>query len=157
MRSVPYSPDRCVKTGSVMPPLDFYKYFLKYNNNSGPQFVKTNKNNPCVQRRLRSVLPIRMKKAWVLSFPLSTQRRLGSACAGWSESSLCAKIIVLVLLFTCSKFNICSSSHLPFHLTTSFENIVQILGQQLTVRIPGGGAFVWKRIEYDQKENNSVT
>ena len=33
------------------------------------------------------VFAVRMKKAWVLSHPLSPQRRLGR-CPGWSESSL---------------------------------------------------------------------
>ena len=57
----------------------------------------------CAQRRLRSaylpslarVFTVHMKKAWVLSYPLSAQRRLWSdwadalgGCPGWSESSL---------------------------------------------------------------------
>ena len=56
----------------------------------------------CAQRRLRSawasrpvwsVFAVRMKKAWVLIYPLSAQRRLISlgGCPGWSESSLGAK------------------------------------------------------------------
>ena len=36
------------------------------------------------------VFAVRMKKAWVLSYPLSTQRR-PSRCPGWSESSLGAQ------------------------------------------------------------------
>ena len=39
------------------------------------------------------VFAVRMKKAWVLSYPLSAQRRLIRlvGCPGWSESSLCAQ------------------------------------------------------------------
>ena len=39
------------------------------------------------------VFAVRMKKAWVLSYPLSAQRRLIrlSGCPGWSESSLGAQ------------------------------------------------------------------
>ena len=40
------------------------------------------------------VFAVRMKKAWVISYPLSAQRRHWS---GWSESSLGAKVILLVL------------------------------------------------------------
>ena len=51
----------------------------------------------CAQRRLRSawtspslirVFAVRMKKAWVLSYPLSAQWRLWSDWPGWYESSL---------------------------------------------------------------------
>ena len=83
-------------------------------------------NGMCAQRRLRSawasaqpghppslirVFAARMKKAWVLSYPLSEQRRLRSdwadaqaktpirrgGCPNWSESSLGAHAILLVL------------------------------------------------------------
>ena len=39
------------------------------------------------------VFPVRMKKAWVLSYPLISQQRLWSdcGCPGWSESSLGAQ------------------------------------------------------------------
>ena len=39
------------------------------------------------------VFAVRMKKAWVLSYPLSAQRRLIrlGGCPGWSESSLGAR------------------------------------------------------------------
>ena len=45
------------------------------------------------------VFAVRMKKLWVLSYPIGEQRsliRLGR-CPGWSESSLGAQVIVLVL------------------------------------------------------------
>ena len=55
-------------------------------------------NGMCAQRRLRSAwvsaslisLAVRMKKAWVFSYPLSAQRRLIrlGRCPGCSESSL---------------------------------------------------------------------
>ena len=45
------------------------------------------------------VFAIHMKKAWVLSYLLSAQRRLWSdcRCPGWSETSLGAQVILLVL------------------------------------------------------------
>ena len=52
------------------------------------------------------VFTVRMKKAWVLSYPLSAQRRLIrlGGCLGWSESSLGAQFIFLVL--SCGGSNI---------------------------------------------------
>ena len=47
-----------------------------------------------------SVFAVRMKKDWVLSYPLSAQRRLLiwlGRCSGWYESSLGAHTILLVL------------------------------------------------------------
>ena len=51
------------------------------------------------QRRFRSAWAVRTKKPWVLSYPLSAQRRLIrlGRCPGWSESSLGAHAILLVL------------------------------------------------------------
>ena len=48
---------------------------------------------------IRPVFTVRMKKAWVLSYPLSAQRRLIrlGRCPGWSSSSLGAEVILLVL------------------------------------------------------------
>ena len=45
------------------------------------------------------VFTVRLKKAWVLSYPLSAQRRLIrlGVCPGWSESPLGAHAILLVL------------------------------------------------------------
>ena len=45
------------------------------------------------------VFPVCMKKAWVLSYPLSAQWRLirPGGCTGWSDSSLGAHAILLVL------------------------------------------------------------
>ena len=45
------------------------------------------------------VFVVRMKKAWMLSYPISAQRRLIrlGGCPGWSESSLGAHAILLVL------------------------------------------------------------
>ena len=50
-------------------------------------------------RTVWSVFAVRMKKSWVLSYPLSAQRRLIrlGGCQGWSESSLGAHAILLVL------------------------------------------------------------
>ena len=46
-----------------------------------------------------SVCAVCIKKPWVLSYLLSTQRRLIrlGRCPGWSESLLCAQVILLVL------------------------------------------------------------
>ena len=70
-----------------------------------PRHDKTNKV-ACASRKdsdqlghapsLIRVFAVRMKKAWILSFPLSAQRRLGGY-PGWSESSLGAHALVLVL------------------------------------------------------------
>ena len=48
---------------------------------------------------LIKVFTVRMKKAWVLSYPLSTQLRLIrlGGCAGWSESLLGTHAILFVL------------------------------------------------------------
>ena len=45
------------------------------------------------------VFAFRLKQYWVLSYPLSAQRRLIGlgGCLGWSESSLDSKVILLVL------------------------------------------------------------
>ena len=51
-------------------------------------------------RRVWSVFAVRLKKAWVLSYLLSAQRRLWSdlgGCPGWSESSLGVHAISFVL------------------------------------------------------------
>ena len=68
--------------------------------------------------RLIRVFTVRMKKAWVLSYPLSAQQRLRSAwasakslirlggCPGWSESSLgaqpfcwfCHEVIYIIIV-----------------------------------------------------------
>ena len=54
------------------------------------------------QPGLISVFADHMKKPWVLSYPLSAQRRLIrlGGCPGWSESSLGAYVILLVLSCT---------------------------------------------------------
>ena len=70
--------------------------------------TKPKKNGMCAQRRLRSawasaslirVFAVRLKKAWVLSYPLSALRRLIrlGGCPGWSESSLGVHVILLGL------------------------------------------------------------
>ena len=53
---------------------------------------------PTDQRKLGS-LATQIKKAWVLSYPLSAERRLTrlGGCPGWSESSLGTYAILLVL------------------------------------------------------------
>ena len=73
-----------------------------------PQHDKTNKmayapsedsDQPGYPPSLIRVFAVRMKKAWTLSYTFSTQRkliRLGG-CPGWSESSLRAYVISMVL------------------------------------------------------------
>ena len=69
-----------------------------------PQHDKTNKmtcvpsedsDQPGHPPSLIRVFAVSMKKPWVRSFPFSTQRLGG--CQGWSESSLGAQVILLVL------------------------------------------------------------
>ena len=58
------------------------------------------------------VFAVRMKKAWILSYPLSTGKtliRLGG-CPGWSESSLGALAILLVLSWGGSFYSITQSA-----------------------------------------------
>ena len=66
-------------------------------------------NDMCAQHRLES---LRCRHEETLSYPLSAQRRqirLGG-CPGWSESSLCAQVILLVLSCTSYCLNYQSSS-----------------------------------------------
>ena len=72
-----------------MPP-----YFMKINIHYLSHLMTNQQNGMCAQRRLRSawavtqsirVFAVRMKKAWVLSFPLSIQRRLWS---DWADARL---------------------------------------------------------------------
>ena len=72
-----------------------------------------------------SVFAVRMKKRWALNYLLSAQWRLIrlGGCPGWSESSLGAHVILLVLS--------CGGSYLSMHITcleswarsTSWENL----------------------------------
>ena len=66
------------------------------------------------------VLAVCMKKAWVLSYPLSAQRRLIrlGGCPGWSESSLDTQVILLVL--SCGDSNV-----FCVHCVWSFTAIIQ--------------------------------
>ena len=62
-------------------------------------------DQPGHQPSLISVCAVRLKQNWVLSYPLSSQRRLIrlGGCSGWSESSLGTKVILLVLSWDGSK------------------------------------------------------
>ena len=55
-----------------------------------PRHDKTSKMSVRPAKTLIRVFAVRMKIAWVLSYPLSAQRRLIwlGGCPGWSESSL---------------------------------------------------------------------
>ena len=59
---------------------------------------------------LIKVFTVHMKKGWVLSYPLSAKGRLIKlgGCPGWSESSLGAQVILLVL--SCCGSNTLSSA-----------------------------------------------
>ena len=89
--------------------LKFYYYYTAFIKTFEPPHYKTNtmacapsedKDQlgypPCLIR----VFAVRMKKTWVISFPrertAKTLIRLGG-CAGWSESSLDARVIMFVL------------------------------------------------------------
>ena len=72
-------------------------------------------NGMCTQPRLRSAWAsaqsdqiLRWPHAWVLSYPLSAQRRLIrlGGCPGWSESSLSTHAILLVLSWGGSNVNL---------------------------------------------------
>ena len=63
------------------------------------------------------VFAVRMKKAWVLSYPQGAQRRLIrlGGCPGWSESSLDAYVILLVLSWGGSNVFFMCQRRLSFH------------------------------------------
>ena len=85
----------------------------------------------CAQRRLRSAWAstVRMKKPWVLSYPLSAQRRLIrlSRCPGWSKSSLGTHVILLVLS--------CSGSYIFMQLPTIENDKLIMLRKALKIGI----------------------
>ena len=68
---------------------------------------RNEENDLCAQRTqislgicpVWSVLTVHLKKPWILSYPLSAQGRLNwlGECPFWSESSLGAQVILLVL------------------------------------------------------------
>ena len=79
--------------------------FLNFVNES--QHSKTNKMTcassedsyqPGHPPSLIRVFAVHMKKGWILSYSQSTQQRLWCGCPIWSESSLGAHVILLVLL-----------------------------------------------------------
>ena len=83
-------------------------YALSSLNANEPPHYKTNKmacapiensDQPGHPHSLHRVFAVGMKKAWVLSYPLSAQRRLNrlGGCLGWSKSSLGAHATLLVL------------------------------------------------------------
>ena len=91
-----------------------------------PQHDKTyQQNRMCAQRRLRSAWA--SKKACVLSYQLSAKWRLRQCgCPGWSESSLGAQAILLVL--SCS----CSINWILTQVQVSSRNFRQISYDRLT-------------------------
>ena len=66
-----------------------------------------------------------MKKACVLSYPLSAQQRLIRlvGCLGWSESLQGAHAVLLVLSCADSYGNICNSCRWPRNLSATFPHI----------------------------------
>ena len=81
-------------------------------------------NDMCAQRKLRSawaspsqirIFAVRMKKPWVLSYPLSAPRRLIrlGGCPGWFESLLGAQLfccfVVLRLINLIRTYSVCHS------------------------------------------------
>ena len=73
-----------------------------------------------------------MKKPWVLSYPLSTQGRLIrlGGCAGWSESSLAAQVILLVC---------CKLAHIYF---SGLKMIFQFTNKSDIKRLLKGSPYV---------------
>ena len=88
--------------------LKFYYYYTVFILTFQPPHVKTktmayapseDSDQPGHLPSLIRVFAVRMKKAWVISYSLSAERRLIrlGGCTGWSESLLGAHIIMLVL------------------------------------------------------------
>ena len=83
------------------------------------------------------VFPVCMKKAWALSYPVSTQQRLIrlGRCPGWSESLLGAVILLIlswdvsVLIVNCKSLHLLAAatgfllSKLTVILAPSWENL----------------------------------
>ena len=75
------------------------------------------------------VFAVRMKEAWVHSYPLSTEQRAKTlirlgGCPGWSESSLGAHAIVLVLLWGGSIFNFAVTKFLGFQKMVESQQVL---------------------------------
>ena len=113
---------------------NFQRIFSHYQTWNEPQHDKTNKMT-CAPSKdqpghspspsLIRVFAVRMRKPWVLSFPLNAHWRLIilRGCAGWSESSLGIYVILLVLSCSGSNgFKFCFRKHIQgLVLTSSFS------------------------------------
>ena len=79
-------------------------------------------------RPVWSVFAVRMKKAWVLSDPLSAQRRLIrlGGCPGWSESSLGAQSLCWFCHNAAQIYRWCSTRTYQI-IAKSFCRIVQYI------------------------------
>ena len=76
------------------------KWAASWQNNQNDCAPREDSDQPGHPPSLIRVFAVRMKEAWVLSHPLSAQRRLWSDWAdakGWSESLLGTHVILLVL------------------------------------------------------------
>ena len=75
------------------------KWAASWQNQQSGYAPSEDSDQPGHPPRLIRVFDVRMKKAWVLNYPLSAQRRLirQGGCPGWSESSQGAHVILLVL------------------------------------------------------------
>ena len=98
----PYHPHIKIfnKIKKILPSVPILKFYVTWNTQATSW--QNQQNGVCAQRRLHpvwSVFAVCMKKAWVLSYPLSAQWRLIKLgrCPGWSESSLGMHAILLVL------------------------------------------------------------
>ena len=106
----------------------------------------------CAQRRFGSAWAVRIKKAWVLSYPL----RLGG-CLGWSESSLGAHTIFVgfvtrqlkCIMSNCRRnwktYQFCLGQAI---LTAEARQISKQLHGHLTYFFPGGGALIGWKLSY---------
>ena len=104
--------------------------------------LKWAKNGLCAQQRQISlgicpvwpVFAVRMKKAWVLSYPLSAQQKLIrlDGCPGWSESLLgkqsfcwfCREVAQFCFkwIWTMNFFILSSQNSIPGHIVTSIND-----------------------------------
>ena len=115
--------------------------------------ARQNKQNGMwAQRRLRSASAsaVRMKKTWILSYPLSASEdsviRL-SGCPGWSESSLCAHATLLVL--SCCGWVI----HEPlWGRQLSFQHLLKIRQQWGDYDFENLNNLVWKKKKKKKKK-----
>ena len=103
------------------------------------------------------VFAVHMKKAWVLGYPLSAQQRLIrlGGCPGWSEASLGAHVILLVLSWGCSNvlaYRMALQRRFKLYLGTECGEYVNNPNIHLTVILNNWTSFGLSNLSILQKK-----